>query len=194
MTSTRFATRLNSFASRADLAWPGIAGKPTAAQLIARAGRVPGLTHVDLNYPDQLAKAPKETLAALTDAGLTLNGLAMRYYGDPRLLRGAFTNPDADVRRMAIDLTKRGIDAALEAGANLMTVWLGQDGFDYAFQRIIPSFGTGPSKASRKSRPTTPPVWSRSNTSRTSRALSPSCRTRRRRCSRSRRSARPISA
>ncbi|TJV42892.1 MAG: hypothetical protein E5Y16_08550, partial [Mesorhizobium sp.] len=34
----------------------------------------------------------------------------------------------------AIDLTKAGIDAAREAGANLMTLWLGQDGFDYAFQ------------------------------------------------------------
>lgn len=134
MSTARFAARLNSFASRSDLAWPGLVGKPSTAALIARAGAVPGLTHVDLNYPDQLAKAPRETLAALADNGLTLNGLAMRYYGDPRLLRGAFTNPEADVRRMAIDLTKRGIDAAREAGAALMTVWLGQDGFDYAFQ------------------------------------------------------------
>lgn len=130
----RFATRLNSFASRADLAWPGRTGKPSAAALIRRAGTVPGLTHVDLNYPDQLAGDPDGTLAALADAGLALNGLAMRYYGDPRLLRGAFTNPDPAVRRMAIDLTRRGIDAARAAGAPLMTVWLGQDGFDYAFQ------------------------------------------------------------
>jgi xylose isomerase len=38
------------------------------------------------------------------------------------------------VRREAIDLTKRGIDGAREAGVSLMTLWLGQDGFDYAFQ------------------------------------------------------------
>jgi xylose isomerase len=38
------------------------------------------------------------------------------------------------VRREAIDLTKAGIDAVREAGAGLMTLWLGQDGFDYAFQ------------------------------------------------------------
>ena len=35
---------------------------------------------------------------------------------------------------MSIDLTKRGIDALAEAGGNLMTLWLGQDGFDYSFQ------------------------------------------------------------
>ncbi len=58
----------------------------------------------------------------------------MRYYSNPAFKIGAFTNPDPAVRREAIDLTKRGIDAAREAGCNLMTLWLGQDGFDYAFQ------------------------------------------------------------
>lgn len=133
--SPRFATRLNSFASRADLHWPGQTGKPSILQLIARAGTVEGLTHVDLNYPDHLAGRPVgELLGALDDAGLALNGLAMRYYTNPAFVRGAFTNPDPAVRRDAIDLTRRGIDAAREAGASLMTVWLGQDGFDYPFQ------------------------------------------------------------
>jgi L-rhamnose isomerase len=63
-----------------------------------------------------------------------VNGLAMRYYSNPAFKIGAFTNPDPAVRREAIDLTKRGIDAAREAGSKLMTLWLGQDGFDYAFQ------------------------------------------------------------
>ena len=58
----------------------------------------------------------------------------MRYYSNPAFKIGAFTNPDPAVRREAIDLTKRGIDAAREAGSKLMTLWLGQDGFDYAFQ------------------------------------------------------------
>ncbi|RWQ29190.1 MAG: hypothetical protein EOS20_33455, partial [Mesorhizobium sp.] len=62
------------------------------------------------------------------------NGFAMRYYSNPAFKLGAFTNPDPAVRREAIDLTKAGIDAAREAGASLMTLWLGQDGFDYAFQ------------------------------------------------------------
>ena len=58
----------------------------------------------------------------------------MRYYTNPGFKRGAFTNPDKAVRREAIDLTKRGIDAARAMGVQLMTVWLGQDGFDYNFQ------------------------------------------------------------
>jgi xylose isomerase len=133
--SPRFATRLNSFASRADLHWPGRSGKPSPAEMIARAGAVPGLTHLDLNYPDHAAARPlAELVAVMADAGLALNGLAMRYYTNPAFVRGAFTNPDPAVRREAIDLTKRGIDAARAVGAPLMTIWLGQDGFDYPFQ------------------------------------------------------------
>jgi sugar phosphate isomerase/epimerase len=47
---------------------------------------------------------------------------------------GAFTHPDATIRAQAIDFTKRGLDALQAMGGNLMTLWMGQDGFDYAFQ------------------------------------------------------------
>lgn len=134
VTSPRFATRLNSFASGAHLEWPDEKGKPTILQMAERAARVKGLTDVDLNYPDHVADDPAALARRLGDLGLAVNGFAMRYYTNPAFKLGAFTNPDAAVRREAIDLTKRGIDAARAAGTNLMTIWLGQDGFDYAFQ------------------------------------------------------------
>jgi sugar phosphate isomerase/epimerase len=130
----RFATRLNSFASKPDAYWPAGHGKPGPLELAARAATARGLTDVDLNYPDHLGTDARATGAAIRDLGLTVNGLAMRYYSNPAFKIGAFTNPDPAVRREAIDLTKRGIDAAREAGCSLMTLWLGQDGFDYAFQ------------------------------------------------------------
>ena len=130
----RFATRLNSFGSKPDAYWPKGHGKPTPLELAERASKADGLTDVDLNYPDHLGADPLSTGKAIRDLGLTVNGLAMRYYSNPAFKIGAFTNPDPAVRREAIDLTKQGIDAAREAGSNLMTLWLGQDGFDYAFQ------------------------------------------------------------
>lgn len=134
MSKLRFATRLNSFASRPASEWPDLKGKPTVLQMAARAAKVEGLTDLDLNYPDHVAEKPLELAAKLADLGLSINGFAMRYYSNPAFKLGAFTNPDEQVRREAIDLTKAGIDAAREAGSNLMTIWLGQDGFDYAFQ------------------------------------------------------------
>ena len=130
----RYATRLNSFASRAEEAWPGQKGKPSALQMAERASKTQGLTDVDLNYPDHVDADPAGFARRLGDLGLGVNGLAMRYYTNPAFKLGAFTHPDPQVRREAIDLTKRGIDAARAMGSRLMTIWLGQDGFDYSFQ------------------------------------------------------------
>lgn len=122
----RYAARLNAFKRAGG---KGISG------MIAGAGRVGDLDAADLNYPDHFeGQTPAALSRMLGDAGLALNGLAMRYYTNPAFAVGAFTNPDPAVRREAIDLTRRGIDAGLEMGGRLMTLWMGQDGFDYAFQ------------------------------------------------------------
>jgi xylose isomerase len=60
--------------------------------------------------------------------------MAMRYYTDPGFKLGGFTNPDPRIRQSAIDLTRQGLDKLSELGGSLMTLWLGQDGFDYSFQ------------------------------------------------------------
>jgi xylose isomerase len=89
----------------------------------------------DLNYPDHFEGRPAREIGdMLRDNGLGLNGLAMRYYSDPAFAIGAFTNPDPATRRKAIDLTKQGLDALAEMGGGVMTLWMGQDGFDYALQ------------------------------------------------------------
>lgn len=135
MQATKFAARLNSFKSGAETYWPGKNREVTVLDLVSRAATVPGLNAVDLNFPDHLARTtPKEFAGRLADLGLTLNGFAMRYYSEPAFKLGAFTNPDPVIRRRAIDITKRGIDTMREAGGDLMTLWMGQDGFDYAFQ------------------------------------------------------------
>lgn len=134
MADDHFATRLNSFASGAEAYWPDHAGKPSVPMMLERAGSVDGLTHVDLNYPDHVEGAADEVASRVIDAGLSLSGLAMRYYSDPAFKRGGFTNPEKSVRNTAIDLTRRGIDEARRLGSNLLTIWPGQDGFDQNFQ------------------------------------------------------------
>ena len=131
----RFASRLNSFGVNADQYWPGRNQRVTTVDLIQRAATVPGLNAVDLNFPDHLDGQTEAGLSGvLADEGMVLNGYAMRYYTDPGFKIGAFTNPSKVVRQAALDLTKRGLDSLSAMGGNLMTLWLGQDGFDYSFQ------------------------------------------------------------
>lgn len=133
---TRFAyaTRLNGFKANAATVWPG-RNRITSLDLIERAATVPGLSAVDFNYPDHLeGTTAKDIRAKLDSLGISLNGFAMRYYSDPGFKMGALAHPDAALRAKALDLTLRGLDALAEAGGDLMTLWLGQDGFDYPFQ------------------------------------------------------------
>ena len=128
-----FAARLNAFKIGSETYWPR-KNSITTADLLARAATA-GVNAADLNYPDHFVDdSPADLLKALTDSGMILNGIAMRYYTKPGYKLGAFTHPNAAVRRAAIDETKRGLDVLAKMGGNLMTLWMGQDGFDYSFQ------------------------------------------------------------
>jgi xylose isomerase len=129
-----YAARLNAFRIGAAEYWPG-RNRITTLDLLERAATVEGLNAADLNYPDHFeGLTPAELGEGLDRLGMRLNGLAMRYYTEPGFKLGAFTNPDPAVRRAAIDITRRGLDALAQMGGRLMTLWLGQDGFDYSFQ------------------------------------------------------------
>jgi xylose isomerase len=135
MTRYPYAARLNSFLARREAFWPGRTERPSTLDLIERAATVEGLTAVDVNHPQQtIGLTPQALRARLDDLGLTLNGYAMRYNGDPDFVSGAFTNADPVVRQRAIDISKRGLDEAREAGGRMLTLWLGQDGVDHPFE------------------------------------------------------------
>lgn len=135
MMGSRIAARLNSFRVGESDYWRGLNRKAGTLDLLARAATAKGLNCVDLNYPDHLvAVSEPELISRMNEMGLSLNGYAMRYYSGDAFKLGAFTHPDAATRRAAIDLTKRGLDSLAAAGGSLMTLWMGQDGFDYSFQ------------------------------------------------------------
>jgi xylose isomerase len=135
MKDFRYAARLNSFRVHAKDYWQGSNRDVTTLDLLERAATAKGLNCVDLNYPDHLeGLGEKELVDKLGALRLGLNGYAMRYYSGDTFKLGAFSHPDPKTRRAAIDLTKRGLDSLAAAGGDLMTLWMGQDGFDYSFQ------------------------------------------------------------
>ncbi|MXX91435.1 MAG: TIM barrel protein [Boseongicola sp. SB0677_bin_26] len=125
----RYAARLNAFKAALP---PDRHDVPHLIELVARVGN---LDAADLNFPDHVSAANESAVrVALETSGVRLNGLAMRYYGDPDFAIGAYTNPDPAIRRKAIDQTREAIDICARLGARQLTLWMGQDGFDYAFQ------------------------------------------------------------
>jgi xylose isomerase len=120
----RFATRLNSFRDRGT----------SAVDLLRAVARVPGLTAVELNYPQHLHGTTEVALvAALEETGLVLTALSLRFeerqFGD-----GAFTSPRAETRARAVRLAQDAVELAVRLGAPHVNLWMAHDGFDYPFQ------------------------------------------------------------
>lgn len=131
--NVRYAARLNAFKTGAADYWPG-RNRITTLDLLGRAASS-GMNAADLNFPDHFEGLElRDIRDSLDGHGIHLNGLAMRYCTDPGFNLGAFTHPDKSVRQAAIDITREGIDVAAHLGCDLMTLWLGRDGFDYSFQ------------------------------------------------------------
>ncbi len=118
------ATRINSFLPHFD---------HDVLKVLPEFSRI-GLTHVDLNYPEHTDGIPAERMrAALDEANLKANGVALRFRGDT-YLKGELGNADPAIAAQALQLCKDACDYCRAIGGRVVTIWLGFDGFDYSFQ------------------------------------------------------------
>ena len=140
-----FASRLNSMAARWEDVEPGVESNVLA--WIARQARVPGLSLVDLNYPQHVDMVDRAALTeALRASQLQLGALCLRF---PALFRaGAFTNPDETLRAAALDLAVAACRTAASLNASSVVYWSPFDGYDHhmaanytlAWTRMVASF------------------------------------------------------
>ena len=125
-----FGSRLNSMKDRPDLHEGELSD---VRHWVQRQRKIRGLGCVDFNYPQHFHSwTNADAKAALDEVGLVAGAVCLRY--PSKFARGAMNNPDACLRREAIDLTKEAAQAARELGCNEVVVWSAYDGYDYPFQ------------------------------------------------------------
>lgn len=98
--------------------------------LIASLGDVTG---VELSYPAEF-EDPVPIAEVLKRLGLKPCNLEVEIFGSPKWKYGALSSRDDAVRNDAIRLACRCMDAAAELGCEQISLWPGQDGFDYPMQ------------------------------------------------------------
>lgn len=105
----------------------------TFDEQLQKLAKIEGIRGVDLAWPCQFTDgaALRKTLAK---HGLQLGTVDTDVYTEARFKHGSLSNPDPAIRRAAIERAKGAIDAAVEAGAPDINLWLGHDGFEYFFQ------------------------------------------------------------
>ena len=122
-----FATYVDRYAT------DGYGPPRTLIEMIDLAGQVRDLSVVDINYPWSSSISLEAVEEALKRNNLSVIGITPEIY-TRRFAKGAFTNPDAGVRRRANELCNAAADVVRRFGASYVKLWPGQDGWDYPFQ------------------------------------------------------------
>ncbi|MGO2094342.1 MAG: sugar phosphate isomerase/epimerase family protein [Mammaliicoccus sciuri] len=92
-----------------------------------------GLTHVDLNYPEHVKGYTNDKIKHLLEKhNLIANGVALRFRDE--FINGELGNTNIQISNNALQLCKQACDFCREIGGDVVTIWLGYDGFDYSFQ------------------------------------------------------------
>ncbi|WP_320128629.1 sugar phosphate isomerase/epimerase family protein [uncultured Sphaerochaeta sp.] len=86
-----------------------------------------GTWHVTADNVGQIKRNLKEY-------NLQLVSIIPDHFGTRKWGRGAFCSKDSGIRKEAVAVTKEMVDIAKELGGNLISLWPGQDGYDYYWE------------------------------------------------------------
>ena len=105
----------------------------TLEQKLEKIAGLGDVTGVELSYPAEFVD-PVPMADIMNKLGLKVSNLEVEIFGAPKWKYGALSSRDDKIRREAIELSKRCMDAAAELNCEQISLWPGQDGFDYPMQ------------------------------------------------------------
>ena len=103
------------------------------AELFDRAATIKQLDAVDLVMDWGMMEKKEEIKAHLARTGLKVGSLAVDTFANPLYKKGSLSSTEPKVRDRALKDAKAVIDFAEELGCKIVTLWPGQDGYDYIF-------------------------------------------------------------
>ncbi|KAB7646264.1 sugar phosphate isomerase/epimerase family protein [Polymorphobacter fuscus] len=135
MSTQRYGAGIWHFATYVDrYATDGYGPARSLVEMIDLAGQVDDLSVVDINYPFVDTSLGLDTVdAALKRNNLSVIGITPEIY-TRQFAKGAFTNPDPGIRKLANEMCNDAARVVRHFGADYVKLWPGQDGWDYPFQ------------------------------------------------------------
>ncbi len=107
----------------------------TLHQLFDRVSTIENVNGVELIGEFHITSANvNEIRNELERTNLKLVSIIPEHFAARKYGKGAFISKDAEIRNSAIVHTKEMMDAAAELGCPTVSLWPGQDGYDYFFQ------------------------------------------------------------
>lgn len=101
-------------------------------QFFERLGQVDRVTGVELVSNWHISEKNAAEIRRMSkEQGLQVVSILPDHFSEQKWGKGAFTSTDKNIRREAVDLVKRMIDIAADLDCHMITIWNGQDGYDY---------------------------------------------------------------
>ncbi len=130
----RFAAGLWIFSSCLDrFCTKGYRPETSFEERLELASQVKDLSGVEIAHPGETSDLD-ETKLLLKQHGFKVAMVCSDVFSQAKWSMGSFTSPKQEIRREAIELTKQAMNVSAELGCYRVSLWLGQDGFDYPFQ------------------------------------------------------------
>lgn len=98
-------------------------------------GRLKGVSGVEITYPCDCNEENYETIKPILEEGnLSIIGMGVELVCDKEWKDGSLSAMDPARRAKSVSLVIKAMDFAQSIGVKTVSLWLGQDGFDYLFQ------------------------------------------------------------
>jgi sugar phosphate isomerase/epimerase len=105
------------------------------AEKLERLSKVKSLKAIELCYDGQNEESNETKVKELLGKyNLKVSTVIPPLSADRKYKFGSFTAKDKAIREEAIAMTKKTMDYAVKMNCDIINIWQGQDGYDYAFQ------------------------------------------------------------
>ena len=102
-------------------------------ELFERVKEIPSIEAVDIVLTQDFKNNINTVRNCIEKTKLKIASVAVDTFSNPIYQHGSFASTNCDVRKQAIEDAKFAVDFAKEMNCKTVTLWPGQDGYDYMF-------------------------------------------------------------
>lgn len=134
MKKRKYSVFLGNVGTCFDRYCPSYAKPFSTEELVDRVASIELVSGIDLVAVPSLLEKWETVTQRIINAGLKVVSIAVDHFTQEIYRQGSFSSIDPWIRQKAIDDTRNVMDLAASINCNSVTLWLGQDGYDYLFQ------------------------------------------------------------
>lgn len=130
----KYSVFIGNVGSCMDRYCEAYAKKFSIEELFERVKSIPLLSAVDLVLTEEFKENSDIVYKCIERTGLKIASVAVDTFANPIYQQGSLSSINKKIRQQAIDDSKFAVDFAKRVDCKIVTLWPGQDGYDYLFQ------------------------------------------------------------